>query len=567
MSLFGGDPKSSPPAEPTHGTVDSRNEHSQTAAVSGAQPRATSADLSDAESQYQPDEVSIGGLDSGVEEDVEEDEGEPREQRPNRYSGPQSNWLRWTAPERGLAISFDQGQANDLSIHLYNAHALRRRLYSPERIRNARPWQRRDNWLRESTGDDLVADNDWTAWPLLPERVPRSTETFGQPPDDGLEGWTLKQKRRWKLSEGLEELLLAGFLREARRNLRDSHGADNATKGEEVQDERQQPVSVDEEVRQSDPNSIQGSSLALSPGSATGRRSNDESAPQTRQGNPRSASHRASLENASNSTLGEPDQDPQPQRSTEPKNTDTPQADPWSPVPLADDEKALRILRPTIRSHLNHLDNLLLGLHYARKTHSRKRRKFKDDSTGDRGGYEDSEVERAPGLRDWSEVLSTAALVGVKSGVVQRAAKRCSALFGEEMGFRTLAFDEDPAQNIPESSAASTPSRRAHQGDRTATTSTWDSTAVLCPHEDCPKHTRPYSRPSALNKHMKKRHGYDPKAEKPPDSVELPEIVGGVHVDGFMQPISARQGWRGRDRSESGKRRKKRRVDVDRSGD
>ncbi|KAK3077011.1 hypothetical protein LTS18_011442, partial [Coniosporium uncinatum] len=451
MSLFGGDPKSWPSAESTHDTeVDSRDEHSQTAAISSAQPRAISIDTSDAESQYQPDEDSIGGLDIDVENDAGEDEDEPREQRPNRYSGPQSNWLRWTAPERGLAISLDQDQANDLSIHLYNAHALRRRLYSPERIRNARPWQRRDNWLRESTGDDLVADNGWTAWPLLPERVPRSTETFGQPPDDGLEGWTLKQKRRWKPSDGLEELLLAVFLREARRKLRDSHGVDNATKGGEIQDERQRPVSVHEEVRQSDPNSFQGSWLASNPGSATGRRSNDESAPQTTQGNPRSASHRASQENAPNSTLGEPDQDPQPQRSTEPKNTDTPQADPWSPVPLADDEKALQILRSTIRSLLNHFDNLLLGLHHARKNHYHKRRKSRDDSAGDGGGDEDSEVERAPGLRDWSEVLGTATLVGVKSGVVQRAAKRCSALFGEEMGFRTLAFDEDPAQSIPE---------------------------------------------------------------------------------------------------------------------
>jgi len=66
---------------------------------------------------------------------------------------------------------------------------------------------------------------------------------------------------------------------------------------------------------------------------------------------------------------------------------------------------------------------------------------------------------------------------------------------------------------------------------------------------------------------MKKRHGYDPKAAKPTDSVELPEVVGGVHLDGFMQPIPARQGWKGRDRSESERRRKKRRVDVDGSGD
>lgn len=42
------------------------------------------------------------------------------------------------------------------------------------------------------------------------------------------------------------------------------------------------------------------------------------------------------------------------------------------------------------------------------------------------------------GLRDWSDVLGTAAVVGWDSDVLARAGQRCARLFGEGMGFRTL---------------------------------------------------------------------------------------------------------------------------------
>ena len=48
-------------------------------------------------------------------------------QRPNRWRGAPSSWNKLTAQERGLAASLDQIRNADLSIHLYNAHALKRR--------------------------------------------------------------------------------------------------------------------------------------------------------------------------------------------------------------------------------------------------------------------------------------------------------------------------------------------------------------------------------------------------------------------------------------------------------
>lgn len=46
-------------------------------------------------------------------------------ERSNRWAGASSTWQSLTAQERGLAASLDQIRDGDLSLHLYNAHALK----------------------------------------------------------------------------------------------------------------------------------------------------------------------------------------------------------------------------------------------------------------------------------------------------------------------------------------------------------------------------------------------------------------------------------------------------------
>jgi hypothetical protein len=48
-------------------------------------------------------------------------------ERPNRWKGPPATWQNLTAEDRGVATSLDQERDANLSIHLYNAHALRQR--------------------------------------------------------------------------------------------------------------------------------------------------------------------------------------------------------------------------------------------------------------------------------------------------------------------------------------------------------------------------------------------------------------------------------------------------------
>jgi hypothetical protein len=74
--------------------------------------------------------------------------------RPNRWTGNPSTWQSLTEQERGLATSLDQIRNQDLSIHLYNAHALKKRALS----KSQRP---RDNRGQSNdTHDEEDPDGD-----------------------------------------------------------------------------------------------------------------------------------------------------------------------------------------------------------------------------------------------------------------------------------------------------------------------------------------------------------------------------------------------------------------------
>lgn len=61
-------------------------------------------------------------------EDEDEDEGEDEdlsESRPNRWTGPPSTWRAFTEQDRLTYDALTRLRAGDLSMHLYNAFALK----------------------------------------------------------------------------------------------------------------------------------------------------------------------------------------------------------------------------------------------------------------------------------------------------------------------------------------------------------------------------------------------------------------------------------------------------------
>ncbi|KAF5002185.1 hypothetical protein FGRMN_561 [Fusarium graminum] len=217
------------------------------------------------------------------------------------------------------------------------------------------------------------------------------------------------------------------------------------------------------------------------------------------------------------------------------------------------------------------------------------------------------------GLRDWSDVLGAAAIAGFSGDVIARTARRCADLFGEGMVVRTL--NEVPASNnrgttsveyrpeqiqlsysdseadeesdgaadllqrrvasrqasvayssrspdsIQSSSRRSTRSPAppsACKSPRTRSNSAGG--IVFCPIPSCDRAAQGFARKQNLRRHMELIH--QGQAEEL-DSDE--EMVGGVHVDGFLKPIVPGRGWRGEDTMQ--RKRKRFYGDDDREED
>ncbi|CAM1504505.1 Fc.00g020960.m01.CDS01 [Cosmosporella sp. VM-42] len=193
------------------------------------------------------------------------------------------------------------------------------------------------------------------------------------------------------------------------------------------------------------------------------------------------------------------------------------------------------------------------------------------------------------GLRDWSNVLGAAALAGFSSEVIERTTRRCADLFGEGMVVRKLTeapiaqgtgietkeyrpeairlmySSSDPDSSSEEAllsqrrvasrqaslarsshshSPPSTPRGRRSQTPRSPAPSRSGSSAglVFCPISSCDRAAQGFSRKANLRRHMELVHQGQTEEV---DSDE--EVVGGVHVDGFLRTIVPGRGWRGDD--------------------
>lgn len=440
--------------------------------------------------------------------------------RPNKYDGPPSTWRSWAAEERQLAASLEQLNAKDLSLHLYIAHNLKQRAW------------REDVRLKLSTDvEDAVLSGqvwkpprDWTAWPLTPDVVPR---------EDDDPRWSEKDFSYQDKSHGrkkcqfpvLKELLIAQVLKRAKQR--------------------------------------------------RARRSYQES---------------------------KPDSEPESQSISPTEDVAASNdGDELEPVTMLDDEIAEDLLQPAVHHILAKLDHLLVGLHHARNAYTgidnpalgsyddesneshddesgrsgqRKRKRSISRSSGDRLHSSDSMTsgpepiirsvnrstsrparsrkrsrssarENRPfqkhmahcGLRDWSDVLGVASMTGWDSKAVEKAAFRCSKIFGEGIILRKLNEHGDESNEM--SILPNTPYPDSESSIDETERNDGEGWRLYCPVTVCPRSSRGFSTNYELKRHFKQVH-HGPV--EPSDE----EMIGGVHVDGFMQPIPAVAEWIGK---------------------
>ena len=384
-----------------------------------------------------------------------------------KHLGPNPTWRHRTAADREIWESLKKLQSQDLSVHLYNTHALRIHARA-QREGVPIPANKKGKGKGKAPlkQDAWEPPKLWAAWPMPADEVPREVERIGlEPrPDEAP-----RNSRR-----DLEEIMLAMTTRLARERF-------EAREWESVDaDDEGAPVSS--------PGSEAGSSASAAASDSPAENTGVSKGPQIKR--------EASVE------------------TSYPTSTAKNASAPLRPVPLADDDTAAALLLPSVRRVMSqNLDRLFYTLHRTRVSYAtddgpasdesdrfsrassvassrpnvrsrrttsalpsaaspqkRKRTKtsLSNESVPDAddddleatasatsamtGSISTSSVKRkAPsrsqqgsnrraklGLRDWSDVLGLAAMQGWDADVIERTRQRCAALFGENMDFVML---------------------------------------------------------------------------------------------------------------------------------
>lgn len=464
--------------------------------------------------------------------------------RSNKYNGPQSTWRSWTASERELAESLNQITAQDLAVHLYNAHALKKRAKNLELHKKSRMAGYGDNSDDTTEGQEWIPPKAWTAWPLPADLVPRETDSprwasqeFYQP--------NHSENKNQHQHQDLRDLLVAQVIKKAKernRGLRQMDGQQQPSETEpeaqsieqsddssisnqsESQDELEPIIMVDDDVANNllQPmvhhiltkldglleglhNARKGYMTIDSYGLFIGRSNKKRSMP-------RPESRRSKSENSVQSFSS----------GCETSFT----SDFQSPA------KVYRV-HQTSNSGIQKRKKEIL---------QRRRIMF--------------------GLRDWSDVVGVASMTGWDPAIIQNASFRCSTLFNEGIKFRKLEENGNGSNEISVlpntsnsdswtagheiphhdglSSCAPAPVREADSQDSQDEELRW---LIRCPVSTCNRSRRGFRYPYALRRHLKQVHQGEPAFEELGAKASKEEMFGGVHVDGFLQPITRAGSW------------------------
>ncbi|KAJ4327452.1 hypothetical protein N0V84_002105 [Fusarium piperis] len=412
-----------------------------------------------------------------------------RENRPNRWTGPKSTWRTLTEEDRLLWQSIKQLQDQNLSVHLYNAFALKRR--------NRYAESAQDLMVKTADGQDVAwaPPKMWTAWPLKHKQVPKERLINDQPDED--DRFTFRRQEEVLPSTELEEEISATILRTAKRRFRKRKSnmaphpsieeSGNDTPGGPSRESSMRPETEDEGEKMAI--YAEGGKLTSSSGRKTYEpveSTNDELSYQLLRPSVRhilsqldgtlSILHNSRLAGMSymsdSSTEEESDSQSGQKRSRSRRRTASHDTDGSAPPTPATPSRRGRPRKIHVPREGETHEEMLLRV--ARESHRKMPTtpKDKDKDTafeewmrkGDEaiqrerslslkrgtlegpgsdvassasGTYMDRKRARW-GLRDWSDVLGAAALAGFSSETIARTARRCADLFEEGMVIRTL---------------------------------------------------------------------------------------------------------------------------------
>ena len=266
------------------------------------------------------------------------------------FSGTPRTWRHLTEYDRALARSLDALQNTDLSIHLYNAHALKRRLYIPIAASAALPSSDDDDASTPDTARTMVqpahpahhaSKSRWL--PASPWRPPPSWTAWPVP------AWCAGRAARGVVQE-LHDCVVASMSCRARAAYaqREDATPDDSDDGRTTERGATAQEAPEREATQ------RGATGSARPRSA---RSETSGADLSTLDGDCIANDRANNSSRSRS----------PPRKRQRTNASDAATEFPVPVPLADDERIARLLGPHARHTVSRVEELLLALHRARE--------------------------------------------------------------------------------------------------------------------------------------------------------------------------------------------------------
>lgn len=608
MSLFGGD-DSGPPSQ------TSNEEYSQPTSPAPRSPTPQNAQNAPLVPFVLDSNNETNGS-SGESESESELEADPS--RPNRFFGKPSTWLKYTALDRQIANSLEKLDSADLAAHLYNAHSLKQRVRKPaEQLAGVKNLQCKDTWLKE--GEDLeftnafgetevefVPKRGWTAWPLHPQRIPPKREGLaGADIGDGMreeisalfsqlakESWLSRPSSEefQNVSLGLErsqsgtsQTLVPGTEHGAFDvEMQKGEGSEDSSDSMPQSDPREQLAHMlgkkpkeRQEQQVSKPVLLADSDQEqrlLHPSVNSVLAQLDNLALAVRRSRQNQLGKAAYSDRSGSEFTSDADSVVSARRaSSRSQSRDRPSTTAKARPSVAK-RKLLTSKRMPKKLNLNGLDDSDSASDYgadheengesgtassdsdlpkSKRSTSRRLRRDSDSSSTPR-------IWTSAKTMDWSEVLGIAAMTGWNERALARTSQRCAALFQEGMSFRT--FNEgfalepitQPVQYTP-STIPSLDDLGAEGPQRANKRPLFEPGLLQCPHKDCYASRVDFFKfPYRVIEHIQGVHGYNPRTN---DSDNEERMYGGVHVDGFLQPIGVKPGWNSARKARAGDRK------------
>lgn len=352
----------------------------------------------------------------------------PGVERPNLFDGHATSWRNYNADEIGAYNAMVTHRTRDLAAHLYNAHVIRRR---------ARDTARKNPGVIDKA--PLRVNKRWAAWPVHAATVPRSNEMI-QRRMDAPDIFQMEPDTR--PSGELEECITAFILKTSKETFRareldfeeiEDNPRNKMLDGDEPMDDELEKKEDDEEEEPVDTRILRPTVLL----------DEDKSIRQLRPlaRNVISQVDRLlyGLHCAMKGRKFEEDSgDEQWSDSDEEDYLTRESAKSRSRSRSRGRRSARQESQERDLSRRSNSARMSTGLETEDENlpdASQTRAQYRDSSTGhDNNQHTKGRLK----LRDWSEVMGLASMMGLPTPAVMRASKRCADLFGEDMEFRIM---------------------------------------------------------------------------------------------------------------------------------